>query len=121
MTKRITLTIGLLIVVLTAAWYFDLFHDPVETIDELIGHNLDYAAKEYFESNPDDYVTFSINQELNEFQGGVLTNRDRFRDSIIHQYTWTYLNHRVTIWAVKTDNFPEEIVDAIRYKNGVEF
>ena len=118
--KLIFLVIAALIISLTI-WYFDLFHKPVETVDVLIGSNYDYAIKSYFHSEPNTSTTFNINSGLNEFQVGVLSKKYIVRDSIIRQYTWTFLNHKTTIWVSKTDNSDNEIIDAIRYKNGVEF
>ena len=110
-----------IIIVGSTIWYFDLFHKPVETVDELIGNNYDYALKSYFHSEPNSSMTFNINNALNEFQGGVLSKKNIVRDSIVRQYTWTFLNHKTTIWVSKTDRLDNEIIDAIRYKNGVKF
>src|SRR4030095_2572695 len=116
------LLVGIFILLLaTGIWYFDPFHKPVETIDELIGKNLDYAVKLYFKKDPDVSSHFNINSPLNEFQGGVLAKKSIIRDSIIDQHTWNFLNHKATIWVTKTDQQHSEIIDAIRYKNGVVF
>jgi len=101
--------------------YFDPFHKTVETIDILIGKNLDFANKLYFKTEADEKVTFNINSKLNEFQGGVLNKKSIITDSIIHQYTWNYLNYKKTIWVAKTQIQKFEIIDAIRYKNNVNF
>jgi hypothetical protein len=119
-STKIILIFSVIIFSLTT-WYFDPFHKPVETVDVLIGKNYDYALKSYFHSDPEYSSSFDINQDLNEFQGGVLSKKDIIRDSIIRQYTWTFTNHKTTIWVSKTDNFEDEIIDAIRYKNNVQF
>jgi hypothetical protein len=106
---------------LTAIWYFDPFHRQVETVDELIGRNYEYAHKLYFQSDPDNSTYFNINDPLNEFQGGILPKKSIIKDSIIQQHTWTFLNHKVTIWVTQTDKLQGQIIDAIRYKNGVVF
>ena len=109
------------IIICSAIWYFDVLHKPVETIDELVGNNYDYAVKTYFNSEPNISTTFNINTNLNEFQGGILAKKNIIRDSLIKQYSWTFLNHKTTIWVSKTDNSDNEIIDAIRYKNEVQF
>ena len=121
MTKRILFIFSFLVVVATASWYFDIFHKSVETVNDLVGQNLDYATKLYFRTDPDETSSFNINKPLNELQFGILTERHRIKDSIVNQYTWTFFNHKVTIWTATTDKLQGEIVDAIRYKNGVTF
>jgi hypothetical protein len=101
--------------------YFDPFHKPVETIDILIGKNLDFANKTYFKTEADESVSFNINSELNEFRGGVLSKKSLIKDSIIHQYTWNYLNYKKTIWVAETQTQKFQIIDAIRYKSNVNF
>ncbi|AWM14728.1 hypothetical protein DI487_13250 [Flavobacterium sediminis] len=115
--------IALLILILSAVgiWYFDAFHEPVETIDDLIGKNLDFANKVYFKSEADEITSFNINNSLNEFQGGIVNKKSIITDSIVYQYTWKYLNHKETIWVAKTKKQDLEIVDAIRYKKNVKF
>jgi hypothetical protein len=121
MKLKLIFTVIALIIVASSIWYFDPFHKSVETVDELIGNNYDYAVKTFFHSEPSSSTLFNINDNLNEFQGGVLSKKEIVRDSIIKQYTWTFLNHKTTIWVSKTDKLDNEIIDAIRYKNEVKF
>ncbi len=93
----------------------------METVDELIGNSFDYAVKSYFKSDPSSSTTFNINNNLNEFQGGVSFRKNILRDSMVSQYTWTFLNHKTTIWVCKTDSLNNEIIDANRCKNRVQF
>ena len=118
---KLKFVITFLIIICSVIWYFDILHKPVETVDELVGKNYDFAVKTYFDSEPNISTKFNINNKLNEFQGGILSKKSIIRDSIIKQYTWTFLNHKTTIWVGKTDNLDNEIIEAIRYKNGVEF
>ncbi len=111
----------LLLIGWTATWFLDPFHKPVETVNELVGQNLDYAIKSYFHADPDKELSININRPLNEFQGGILTMKNRIKDSIVNQYTWTFFNHNLTIWTAHTDNLQSEIIDAIRYKDNVKF
>ena len=106
---------------LFSTWYFDLWHKPVEPIDELIGKDYDYARKLYFKTDPNQHYKININDPLYEFDGGVDNKKTIHTDSIIDVYTWNYLNHKKTIWVGKTRNMDCEIIDAIRYKNGVRF
>ena len=75
MKKKLSILIMFFIIDPTAVWYFEVFHDTVETVEELIGQNLDYAAKSYFGTDPDKSYSFSINQNLDEFQLGILTKK----------------------------------------------
>jgi len=109
------------IIGLTSTWYFDILHKPVETIDKLIGKNFDYANKLYYKTEPDSHYQININDNLNEFDGGIYDKINKLDDSIVHVYTWTFMNHKETIWAGKTRTMKSEIIDAIRYKNSVRF
>lgn len=106
---------------LIAVWYFDIWHKPVEKIDSLIGQNFDFAHKLYYKTDPDNHYQININDNLNEFDGAIYNMKNNLKDSIVHVYTWTYLNHKQTIWVGKTETMENEIIDAIRYKNGVRF
>jgi hypothetical protein len=68
MISRIT-QIGLVLLVVIAAsiWYFDVLHQPIETVHLLIGQNYDYAHKIYFCSEPDQSYRINVEDELNEF------------------------------------------------------
>jgi hypothetical protein len=96
-------------------------HKPVETLDELIGKNLDFANNKYFKSEADETIKININNNLNEFQGGILNKKSILTDSIVYQYTWKFFTHKKTIWVGKTIENKYQIIDAIRYKNNVKF
>jgi hypothetical protein len=96
-------------------------HKPVETLDELIGKNLDYANNVYFKSEADETIKININNNLNEFQGGILSKKSILFDSIVYQYTWNFYTHKKTIWIGKTIENKNQIIDAIRYQNNVKF
>ena len=115
----IILTIA--IIGIASTWYFDIWHKPVETIDQLIGKNLDYANKLYYKTEPDNHYQIKINDNLNEFDGGIYDKKNKLNDSIVHVYTWTFMNHKETIWVGNTSTSKSEIIDAIRYKNSVQF
>lgn len=115
----IILTIAIIGLALT--WYYDIWHKPVETIDNLIGRNFDYANKQYFKSAPDNQYQININDNLNEFDGGIYDKKNILKDSIVQVYTWTFMNHKETIWVGETRTMKSEIIDAIRYKNSVRF
>jgi len=120
--KLILIIIATTVVILTI-WYFDLLHEPVETVDELIGENYDYALTSYFRSEPSMSMKLNINNPLYGFQRGILSKKDIVRDSIVRQYTWTFLNnHKTIIWVGKTDKSDNEIIYALRYRTyGVKF
>lgn len=42
-------------------------------------------------------------------------------DSIVNVYTWEHINHKTTIWIGKNTQGHKRIIDAIRYKNDVQF
>jgi hypothetical protein len=102
-------------------YYFEPMHQSVETIDELIGENLDFANKIYFKSEADETTKINLNNNLNEFQGGILSKKSMLLDSIVYQYTWNFYTHKKTIWIGKTNENKYQIIDAIRYKNNVKF
>ncbi len=77
----IILTIA--IIGLASVWYFDIWHKPVETIDKLIGKNSDYANKLYYRTEPDYHYQININDNLNEFDGGIYDKKNKLKDSII--------------------------------------
>jgi len=120
MKIRFLILLGIIVAIATV-WFFDPFHKPVETIDELIGQNYDYACKIYFSKDPNHSTRFNINNNVSEFQGGILNKRSQLKDTMILQYTWTFINYKSTIWVAKTFRQDNEIIDAIRYKNGVQF
>jgi hypothetical protein len=96
-------------------------HKPVETLDELIGKNLDFVNKIYFKSEADETTKININNNLNEFQGGILNKKSILIDSIVYQHTWKFFTHKKTIWIGKTIENKNQIIDAIRYQNNVKF
>ena len=49
---------------LFSTWYFDIWHKPVEPIDELIGKDYDYARKLYFKTDPNQHYKININDPL---------------------------------------------------------
>ncbi|MEA5138659.1 hypothetical protein [Arcicella rigui] len=106
---------------LATTWYFDIWHKPVETIDELIGMNFDYAHKLYFKTDPENHYKINVNYPLNEFDGGIYKKRSILKDSIVHVYTWRFINHKQTIWVGETEIMKSEIIDANRYKNSIRF
>ena len=111
----------IIIIGLISSWYFDIWHRPVETIDELIGKNYDYAHKVYFQTDPDENYTININDNLNEFDGGIYEKKTNLTDSLIDVFTWKSINHKKTIWIGNTHKQNNIVIDAIRYKNGVQF
>lgn len=111
----------ILVFVCFCIYYFEPMHKPVETLDELIGENLDFADKKYFKSEADEITKININNNLNEFQGGILSKKSILLDSIVYQYTWNFYSHKETIWIGKTIENKYQIIDAIRYKNNVKF
>jgi hypothetical protein len=119
--KKLLAILSILIVGLTTAWYFDIWNKPVETIDELIGKNYDFAHKMYFQTDPNGQYKVNVNDNLNEFDGGILNKTKVLTDSIVNVFTWDYTTHKKTIWVGQTKAMKYEIIDAIRYKNGVRF
>lgn len=119
--KKIIVILLVFVIGLTIVWYFDILHESVETIDELIGQNYEYAQKSYFETDPDSHHTVNINEDLNEFDGGILNKKEILKDSIVHVFTWEYLTHKKTIWVGQTDKIENQILDAIRYKRNIQF
>jgi hypothetical protein len=118
--KKIIIIIGITLLVGLIS-YFDPFHKSVETIDILIGQNFDYAHKMYFNTDPDDHYQIKINDNMNEFHGGILTKINLITDNTVQVYTWNSFNYKSTIWVAATKNNRYEIIDAIRYKNNVRF
>ncbi len=121
MKRKILIILTVIVVGLISTWYFDIWHKPVETIDELIGKNFDFAQKIYFKTDPDSHYKISINDNLNEFDGGIYNEKSTLKDTVVHVYTWTFINHKQTIWVGETETMKNEIIDAIRYKNSVQF
>ena len=122
LNKRQLYSIIILIIVLTTSslWYFDLLHKPVEPVGKLLGKDYAFALK-YFGAKPNSSTAFNITDDLNEFNGGVLSVDVKLKDSIINQYTWEFNRYKITIWIAETTKSPNEIIDAIRYKNNVRF
>lgn len=98
-----------------------VYHKQFETIDELVGRNYDYAHKVYFSTDPDIHYKVNINSDLNEFDGGILNEKDILTDSIVQVYTWDYPSHKKTIWVGETDRMKNQIIDAIWYSDDVQF
>jgi hypothetical protein len=119
--KKLIVILLIIIIGLTASWYFDIWNQPVETIDELIGQNFDYAHKTYFQTDPDKQYKVNINDNLNEFNGGILNKTEILTDSIVHVFTWDYATHKKTIWVGQSITMESQIIDAIRYNNRVRF
>jgi len=119
--KKLLVILSIIVVGLTATWYFDIWHKPVETVDELIGQNYDYAHKTYFQTDPDRHYTVNINDNLNEFDGGILNEKEILTDSIVHVFTWDYTTHKKTIWVGQTEKMESQVIDAIRYSDNVQF
>jgi hypothetical protein len=119
--KKLIVILSIIIVGLTASWYFDIWHEPVETIDELIGKNFDYAHKMYFQTDPNRQYKVNVNDNLNAFDGGILNKKEILTDSIVHVFTWDYTKHKKTIWVGRTERLENQVIDAIRYKNTVIF
>ncbi|MGV3706349.1 MAG: hypothetical protein ACO1NU_13320 [Arcticibacter sp.] len=101
-------------------WYYDPFHKTVEPVDNLIGRDYSFALN-YLGSEPNDCSSFKTTDVLNEFQAGVLSVKVKPIDSRISQCTWNFRRHKVTIWTARTAKLPNEIIDAVRYKNNVQF
>ena len=104
----------MIIVGLIALWYFAIWNEPVETIDELTGKNYDYAHKMYFQTDPDRHYTVNVNDNLNEFNGGILSKKQILTDSIVHVFTWDYMTHKKTIWVGQTENPKSESLNQIK-------
>lgn len=119
--KKLLVFIIILVVGFTVSWYLDIWHKPVEQIEELIGQNYHDAHKIYFHIDPDKHYKLNINSDLNEFDGGILNKKEILTDSIIHVYTWNYTTHKKTIWVGKTKKMKTQIIDAMRISNDVEF
>lgn len=85
--KKLIVIATIIVVGLSASWFFDLWNKPVEKIDELIGKNYDYALQMYFRTIPDNHYKLNVNNNLNEFDGGILSKRYMLIDSIVHVYT----------------------------------
>ncbi|MEX2484830.1 MAG: hypothetical protein WED10_09725 [Brumimicrobium sp.] len=119
--KKLIVILSISLVGLTASWYFDIWHESVETVDELIGHNYDYAHKLYFQTDPDIQYKVNINSKLNEFDGGILNKKEILTDSIVYVFTWDLMTHKKTIWVGQTKKMKNQIIDAIRYKYNVQF
>ncbi|PZX46320.1 hypothetical protein [Algoriphagus chordae] len=119
--KKLIVILTIIVIGLTATWYFDIWNEPVETIDELIGQNYDYAHKMYFRTDPDRNYTINVNHNLNEFDGGILNEKKILTDSIVHVFTWDYPTHKMTIWVGQTEKMESQVIDAIRYSNNVQF
>ena len=119
--KKIIVILSVIIIGLTTAWYFDIWNKPVETIDELIGKNYDYAHKMYFQTDPDRQYKVNVNHNLNEFDGGILNQKEILTDSIVHVFTWDYMTHKKTIWVGRTKKLESQVIDAIRYNKDVRF
>jgi hypothetical protein len=122
MNKKGLLTaLALSVIVIGSLWYFYIFRKPVETINSLIGKDYDYACNIYFKKSPDVSYNININHNLSEFDGAILNSKNLLTDSIVNVYTWTYSNHKKTIWVGQTSKMKNQIIDAIRYKNNVRF
>lgn len=119
--KKLIIILSIIIIGLTVSWYFDIWNEPVRSIDELIGQNYDYAHKMYFQSDPDGYYTINVNGSLNEFDGGILNKKETLTDTIVHVYTWEFMTHKKTIWIGRTENLESQVIDANRYSNSVQF
>lgn len=119
--KRISLISFGIILLIGLTIYFDPFHKSVEKIDSLIGHNFDYAYKDYFRTDPDDAYQIDINDNLSEFHGGVYSKLNVIKGKTLQVYTWKSFNHKSTIWIAYTYKDRYEIIEAIRYKNNVRF
>lgn len=83
--KKLTVVISIIVVGLTASWYFDIWHEPIETIDELIGQNYDYAHKKYFRTDPDNHYKVNINKDMSEFDSGIL-NEEKIMTTLLFTY-----------------------------------
>ena len=119
--KKIYTAIFLLLIASISIWYFDILNEPVSTIDKLIGKEFELARQEYFNSDPEYQYQININNDLDEFNGGVLNHKDILIDSIVNVYTWNFINHKKTIWTGKTKNMNNVIIDAIRYHKDIKF
>ena len=119
--KKLIIILSIIIIGLTASWYFDIWHESVETIDELIGKNYDHAHKMYFQTDPNRQYKVNVNDNLNEFDGGILNKKEILADSIVHVFTWDYTTHKKTIWVGRTEKLESQVIDAIRYSNNVRF
>jgi len=119
--KKIVIISILVLIGLGLTWYFDLLHEPVEPISELLGNNYDNAHKMYFRTDPDEQYKININKCLNEFHSGISIKKGLLLDSIVYVFTWNFPRYKKTIWVGKTKELDNEVIDAIRYKDGVNF
>ncbi len=118
---KVLTSLALFWILIVAFWFLHISHQPVETVQKLWGRSMKFALKQHFKKAPDETTSFRIDSNLNELQGGILVFKNKIKDSTIKQYTWTYWNYKVTIWTARTANQDEEIIDAIRYNNSVQF
>lgn len=86
--KKLIVILSIIIVGLIASWYFDIWYDSVETVDELIEKNYDYAHKMCFQTDPNRQYKVNVNNNLNEFDAGILNKKEILTDSIVHVFTW---------------------------------
>jgi hypothetical protein len=119
--KGLLTTLVLSLIVIGSILSLYIFRKPVETLESLIGKDYDSASNTYFKKPPDVSYIININHNLSEFDGAILKNKKLLTDSIVNVYTWTYSNHKKTIWVGKTSKMKNQIIDAIRYKNNVRF
>lgn len=96
--KNLIVILTIILIGLTAMWHFDIWNEPVETIDELIGKNYDYAYKMYFWTEPDRNYTVNVKGNLNQFDGRILNKKEILTDSKVHVLTWEYTTQKKTIW-----------------------
>jgi hypothetical protein len=75
-------------------WYFDPFHNPVESIRELENRDYAFALKEYFGTEPNEQYKISINKSLNEFHCGIIDKKGILLDSIVKVFTGNILDIR---------------------------
>lgn len=102
-------------------WYFDMGHRPVEKVYALIGNNYDAAHKLYFRSDPDQDTTFKFKDIQGQLRQGVRNRYYLLKDTLIHEYTWKFSRHNITIWVAKTKTSDHEVIDAIRWKTNAKF
>ncbi len=128
--KKIIVILSIIVTGLSVSWYIGFWNKPVEKINEfigvekineLIGKNYDYAHKRYFQKVPDITYKLNVNENLNEFDGGILNSKEILTDSIIHVFTWEYATHKKTIWVGQTEKMESQVIDAISYSNSVQF
>lgn len=115
MKKLITLG-AIILIGVSSVWYFDLMHEPIESVDELINKGYTFAHN-YFGAQEDDYRSIDINDSLIPIDQRIIKKKGILTTPRIDVYTWHYTTHKITIWVGEIKNGEYSIIDAIRYNS----